>query len=118
MPPLRSGVPLPAEKVALVDMLRVLLKSCAARNKVAPRLIADGDDLERLAVEAQPDVPAMRGWRFDLFGGYQISDNVGVSFNLLNATDELYYDALYRSATPFSYVAPGRSFKVTLDVEF
>lgn len=57
-------------------------------------------------------------WRFDLFGGYQISDNVGVSFNLLNATDELYYDALYRSATPFSYVAPGRSFKVTLDVEF
>lgn len=68
VPPLRSGVPLPAEKVALVDLLRVLLKACAARNKVAPRLIADGDDLERLAVEAQPDVPAMRGWRFDLFG--------------------------------------------------
>lgn len=68
VPPLRSGVPLPADKVALVDLLRVLLKACAARNKVAPRLIADGDDLERLATEAQPDVPAMRGWRFDLFG--------------------------------------------------
>jgi len=68
VPPLRSGVPLPAEKVALVDLLRVLLKSCAARNRVAPRLVADGDDLERLAVEDQPDVPAMRGWRYDLFG--------------------------------------------------
>lgn len=68
VPPLRSGVPLPAEKVALVDLLRVLLKSCAARNKVAPRLVADGDDLERLAVEDNPDIPAMRGWRYELFG--------------------------------------------------
>lgn len=68
LPTIRAGVPLPAEKVALVDMLRVLLKSCAARNKVAPRLIADGDELERLAVEATPDVPAMRGWRYELFG--------------------------------------------------
>ena len=68
VPPLRSGVPLPAEKVALVDLLRVLLKSCAARNRVAPRLVADGDDLERLAVEDHPDVPAMRGWRYELFG--------------------------------------------------
>lgn len=68
LPAIRSSVPLPAEKVALVDLLRVLLKSCAARNKVAPRLIADGDDLERLAVEDAPDVPAMRGWRYELFG--------------------------------------------------
>lgn len=68
LPAIRSGVPLPAEKVALVDLLRVLLKSCAARNKVAPRLIADGDELERLAVEDAPDVPAMRGWRYELFG--------------------------------------------------
>ena len=68
VPPLRTGVPLPAEKLALLDLLRVLLKTCAARHKVAPRLIADGDDLERMAVEDAPDVPAMRGWRYDLFG--------------------------------------------------
>jgi ribonuclease D len=69
LPPLRMGTPLPADKVALVDLLRVLLKACAARYKVAPRLIADGDDLERIAVETAPDVPAMKGWRYDLFGG-------------------------------------------------
>lgn len=57
-------------------------------------------------------------WRFDLFGGYELRDGVELSFNLLNATDELYYDALYRSATPFSYVAPGRAFHVTLDIDF
>ena len=68
VPPLRTGLPLPAEKVALLDLLRVLLKGCAARHKVAPRLVADGDDLERLAVEDRPDVPAMRGWRYDVFG--------------------------------------------------
>jgi ribonuclease D len=70
VPPLRAGVPLPAEKLALLDLLRVLLKTCAARHKVAPRLIADGDDLERIAVEDAPDVPAMKGWRYDLFGVY------------------------------------------------
>jgi ribonuclease D len=65
---LRSGQPLAADKVALLELLRVLLKGCAAREKVAPRLIADGDDLERIAVEEQPDVAAMKGWRYEMFG--------------------------------------------------
>lgn len=68
VPPMNSNVPLPAEKVALLDLLRVLLKGCAASNKVAPRLVADGDDLERIAAEDHPDVPAMKGWRYNLFG--------------------------------------------------
>jgi ribonuclease D len=70
VPPLRTGTPLPAEKVALVDLLRVLLKACAARARVAPRLIADGDDLERIAVEDHPSVAALKGWRHELFGQY------------------------------------------------
>ena len=57
-------------------------------------------------------------WRFDFFGGYKLADNMEISFNVLNATDELYYDAIYRSGTPFSYVAPGRSALVTLDIDF
>jgi ribonuclease D len=63
-----NGQPVPPEKVALVDLLRVLLKATAARNRVAPRLIADTDDLERIAIEREPDVPALRGWRRELFG--------------------------------------------------
>jgi ribonuclease D len=73
LPPLRTGPSLPAEKAALVDMLRVLLKSCAARHGVAPRLIADGDDLELMATEKQPNVAAMKGWRYELFGSLAAS---------------------------------------------
>ena len=68
VPQLREGTGVPAEKSATVELLRVLLKACAARNKVAPRLIAGADDLERLVVEDNPDVPALKGWRYQLFG--------------------------------------------------
>jgi ribonuclease D len=68
VPPLRDGAGLPPDKAATVELLRVLLKACAGRNRVAPRLIADADDLERLAMEDEPDVPALKGWRYELFG--------------------------------------------------
>jgi ribonuclease D len=68
VPLVREGAGLPASKAATVELLRVLLKACAARNKVAPRLIADADDLERMAMEDDPDVPALKGWRYALFG--------------------------------------------------
>ncbi len=68
LPPLHEGTGLPAEKQATMDLLRVLLKACAARHKVAPRLIADADHLERLAIEDEPDIPALKGWRHELFG--------------------------------------------------
>jgi ribonuclease D len=68
LPALREGAGLPADKQATVELLRVLLKACAARSKVAPRLIADAEHLERLAAEDEPDIPALKGWRYELFG--------------------------------------------------
>ena len=68
VPPIREGSGLPAEKTATVELLRVLLKACAARSKVAPRMIADTEHLERIAMEEEPDVPALKGWRYELFG--------------------------------------------------
>lgn len=68
LPQIPTGQPLSAEATALVDLLRVLLKAAAARNRVAPKLIADTSDLERIASEDDPDVPALRGWRRKLFG--------------------------------------------------
>lgn len=68
LPAIREVSGLPANKAAIVELLRVLLRACAARNKVAPRIIADADALERIAMEEDPDVPALRGWRRDLFG--------------------------------------------------
>jgi ribonuclease D len=51
-----------------VDLLRVLLKQCADESDVAQRLIATAADLEALAQDDAADVPALHGWRRELFG--------------------------------------------------
>jgi ribonuclease D len=53
---------------ALGDLLRVLLKAKADAEGVAQRLIASAADLDRLASEDAPDVPALQGWRNEVFG--------------------------------------------------
>ncbi len=69
LPALPSGHPLPADASALLDLLRVLLKSAAARSGVAAKLIASSDDLDRLARgTAGDDMALLRGWRRQLFG--------------------------------------------------
>ncbi len=68
LPAIREGAGLPADKTATLELLRVLLKACAARHRVAPSVIADTAQLERIAAEDAPDVPALKGWRRDLFG--------------------------------------------------
>ncbi len=68
LPAIREGAGLPADKTATLELLRVLLKACAARHRVAPSVIADTAQLERIAAEDEPDVPALKGWRRDLFG--------------------------------------------------
>jgi len=58
----------PAGSEAVAELLRVLLKSRADEAGVAQRLIASSADLDRLASEEAPDVPALAGWRRELFG--------------------------------------------------
>lgn len=52
----------------LVDLLKVLLKHCCEEHQVAPKLIANVADLERIASDDEPDVKSLRGWRRDVFG--------------------------------------------------
>jgi ribonuclease D len=68
VPALNHNQPLSAEATATTELLKVLLKASAARHKVAPRLIADTSELERIANEPDPDVPSLKGWRRQLFG--------------------------------------------------
>jgi ribonuclease D len=53
---------------ALVQLLKVLLTARCEENQVAPRLIASSDDIDRIASEDDPDVPALHGWRRTVFG--------------------------------------------------
>ena len=52
----------------VVDLLRVLLKRQCETYDVAPRLIANASDLEALALNPKADIPALRGWRREVFG--------------------------------------------------
>ena len=52
----------------LVDLLRVLLKLRCEENDVAVKLVADTDDLERIAAADEAEVRALHGWRHELFG--------------------------------------------------
>ncbi|NOC90787.1 ribonuclease D [Ruegeria sp. HKCCD6604] len=52
---------------ALADLLRVLLKSKTESSGVAAKLIATSADLDQIAA-GERDVPALSGWRFEVFG--------------------------------------------------
>jgi len=53
---------------ATVELLKVLLRMTAERHGVAAKVIATVDDLDRIAADDEADIPAMRGWRRELFG--------------------------------------------------
>jgi ribonuclease D len=52
----------------LVDLLRVLLKLRCEENDVAQKLVADTEDLEKIAADDDAPVRALQGWRGELFG--------------------------------------------------
>ena len=62
----------PAKKpsVAVLDLLRVLLKHVSDHEGIAPRLIANADDLEQIALNKTDGIKAMQGWRYEIFGQY------------------------------------------------
>jgi ribonuclease D len=51
-----------------VELLKVLLRMTAERHGVAAKVIATVDDLERIVGNGEADVPALKGWRRELFG--------------------------------------------------
>jgi catecholate siderophore receptor len=57
-------------------------------------------------------------WRFDAFVEAKINKNWQAKLAVNNITNKLYYDALYQSATPFVFVAPGRVAYLTLSARY
>jgi ribonuclease D len=51
-----------------VDLLKTLLRQRAEAAGVAARLIADTEDIEKIAAHEDEDVPALHGWRAEVFG--------------------------------------------------
>ncbi len=53
---------------ATIELLKVLLRMTAERHGVAAKVIATIDELDRIAADDEADVPALKGWRRELFG--------------------------------------------------
>ena len=71
----KSALPAVPEPVVLprgigptVDLLRVLLKYRSEESGVAQRLLANTAELEAIAVDDEAEVPALHGWRREIFG--------------------------------------------------
>ena len=66
--PLQSRSHAAPNGAATVELLKVLLRMMSERNHVAAKVIATVDDLERIAADDEAEVPALLGWRRELFG--------------------------------------------------
>jgi ribonuclease D len=58
----------PQGRQPVAELLRVLLRVQCEAHDVAPKLVASADDLDAIAADDNADVPAMRGWRREVFG--------------------------------------------------
>ncbi|HWL05251.1 MAG TPA: ribonuclease D [Xanthobacteraceae bacterium] len=58
---------------ATVELLKVLLRMTAEQHGVAAKVIATTDDLDRIVADDAAEVPALRGWRRELFGEKALS---------------------------------------------
>lgn len=68
-PPMEKRKQNPQTPAGAPEMLKVLLKHVSDEANVVPRLIANAADVERIARGDDPaDIPAMNGWRRELFG--------------------------------------------------
>jgi ribonuclease D len=68
VPEIERGNSIPIPPV-LGDMMRVLLKIQCEQHGVAQKLIASSSDLDHIAADDNADVPALSGWRREIFGG-------------------------------------------------
>jgi len=78
---IKAGIDTPSDKLPpimrqerqkppadVTELLKVLLKRQCETFDVAPKLIANAADLEEIALDDNADVPALKGWRREVFG--------------------------------------------------
>jgi ribonuclease D len=68
IPRLPDRVDVPRGLGPVVDLLKVLLKMKCDEHGVAQKLVANTADIEAIAADDNADIPALHGWRRELFG--------------------------------------------------
>ena len=52
---------------AVIDILKIILLSCAEKYNISPLLIANKEDIKQIA-QGEKNVKALKGWRYKIFG--------------------------------------------------
>lgn len=69
-PKVEMSKALPDSATAVLALLRIILKSQSYQHNIAPSVIADIEDLEKIAMGNYKDTRAMQGWRYEVFGKF------------------------------------------------
>jgi ribonuclease D len=61
---------MPESTLGAYELLKLLLKVQCDEHKVAQKLVASKEDLQEWLTEKDPIIPALHGWRYEVFGKY------------------------------------------------
>lgn len=56
------------DRASVVGLLGALVRSRSGVHRVAPEVLTNADELERLAAGEREGIAVLEGWRFDLLG--------------------------------------------------
>lgn len=69
----KKKTPIPPHVASTIDILRMLLKVQCAQHEVATKLLISTDELGLLALSNDADIPALKGWRYEIFGRHALA---------------------------------------------
>ena len=86
-PKVRSKLP---NSGPTTELLKVLLKMKCEKHSVAQKLIANSNDIDELARNDNADIPALKGWRRQIFGDDAIALKQGkIAMTVVNNSIQL-----------------------------
>jgi ribonuclease D len=71
--PKGRGDEMTSSQEAAAEVLKLALKIVSERAGVAPKLIASSADIDAIAISDEANVPAMHGWRLEVFGNMALA---------------------------------------------
>ena len=87
VPKVRSKLP---NSWPTTELLKVLLKMKCEKHSVAQKLIANSNDIDELARNDNADIPALKGWRRQIFGDDAIALKQGkIAMTVVNNSIQL-----------------------------
>ncbi len=93
MPQIESEIELSNGEKTIYELLKAVLNVTASKAEVTPNILATSQDLKNLALNNNVDIPALNGWRYEVFGKAALdikSGKAGITFNPQTKSIEIF----------------------------